>query len=98
MAQPTISSVIHHWKVNEIARFHVKGTQYMNPQVTLEDGRATWAAPTIEASSDAKNVIFYSMPTSLTSRVSRSSGALTITITNSCGLAAAQDVQGTYEK
>jgi hypothetical protein len=98
MAAATISRVVHRWKVRGTQRFHVIGKDFdAAATVTLQDDRAVWADPVIEPGSDDKNLIFHSHPTHLNSGVIKSSGALTITITNPGTTPATTDVAGTYE-
>jgi hypothetical protein len=105
MAQPTITKIIHHWKMGENQRFHVIGTDFdQNATVTLQDDRADWNSATVESvSANGKHLIFVSQPSKIKAAAKGeridSSGALTITITNpTSGLSANQDVEGTYEK
>jgi hypothetical protein len=108
MGQPTITQVIHPWKMDESQRFHVMGSNFdPNATVTLQDDRAEWRpAMKIQVSEDGTSVTFESTPSNIKPRPKRgkikSSGALTITITNpprtgtSAGMSASTNVSGSY--
>jgi hypothetical protein len=110
MAQPTISQVIHPWQQGKPQRFHVIGSNFdPNAAVSLQDDRADWRPATgIQVSADGNSLTFESTPQSLKrprkAGKIKSSGALTITITNppstgtSAGMnSASMNVAGTYQ-
>jgi hypothetical protein len=109
MAQPTINQVIHPWQKGEPQRFHVVGSNFdPNATVSLQDDRADWRPATgIKVSADGTSLTFESTPYNIKPPPKRgkikSSGALTITITNppstgtSAGMSASTNVSGSYQ-
>jgi hypothetical protein len=96
---PTITHAERRWALNEVHRFHIRGTGFVaGLTVSLSDNRgATWqpvAAPSVDAAGN--NVVFSSHPTSI-GATPQAVGALTITITNPDGSMSSQNVSGTYQ-